>query len=74
MILEKNYSVYLAFIASIKNGDKSIIFGQDYIVLSKKAYEALIDYHHPEIKSVSFDELNMHDWIKLKFLKQDRDK
>lgn len=70
----KNYSGYLAFIDSIKKGDRSIIFGLDYVVLSKKAYETLIDYHHPEIKSSSFDEPFMHDWIKQKFLEQDRDR
>lgn len=68
----KNYLSYLSFIESVKREEKSIIFGQNYIVLSKKAYEALIDYYHPELKSVSYDELSMHEWIKNKFLNQDR--
>jgi len=64
----KQYLTYLHFIASIKEKKKSIIFGYDYVVLSKKAYESLINLHHSEIKSFSYDEPQMNDWIKKRFL------
>lgn len=67
----KNYESYLHFIESVKRGEKSIVFGPDYVVLSKAGYENLIDYHHPEIKSISYDEMSMHNWFKKRFITPD---
>lgn len=69
--MDKQYLNYLNFISDVKLEKSHMIFASDYVVLSKKAYEILINYHHPELKIVSFNELVMNDWIKERFLKND---
>lgn len=68
----KGYLLYLQFIASIKRGEKSIIFGKDYVTLSNKAYDSLINKNHPELEPFSYDDSSMHNWLKKKFLEQDK--
>ena len=70
----KRYLNYLHFIDSIQKGDKSIIFGPQYVVLSNKAYDALINKNHPELESFSYDDSSMHDWHRRKFINQNNEK
>lgn len=70
----KSFITYLQFIGSIKRGEKSIIFAQDYVVLSKKAYNALINLNYPELESFSYDDSSMHDWIRRKFIDSENKK
>lgn len=39
----KQFRVYLAFIDSVKRGEKSIVMGPGYVVLSDSAYRQLIE-------------------------------
>ncbi len=70
----KRYLNYLRFIDDIQKDNKSIIFGPNYVILSNKAYDALINKNHPELESFSYDDSSMHNWLKRKFLDQNRDK
>lgn len=66
----KNFIIYQQFIQSIKDGKKHLIFGHDYVVLSRKMYDELVNNHtNEEFKSVCYDELNASGWIKNRFTK-----
>ena len=39
----KQFRLYLAFIDSVKRGEKSIVMGPGYVVLSDSAYRQLIE-------------------------------
>ena len=69
----KQFEQFQKFIDSVKRNEKSIIFAEDYIVLSKEAYDVLIGLHHPEIKPISYDESLMQNWITKRFLDSNDD-
>lgn len=68
MMSHKNYLSYLNFIESVRKKEKSIVFGRDYVVLSKEAYESMFVERFPDMKFTMYDEIAMHDWLKKRFL------
>ncbi len=64
----KNYLNYCSFIESVKRGERSIVFGMNYVVLSREAYDKMINTNFPEITPISYDGDQMHSWIKERFL------
>lgn len=67
---EKLYLSFLQFLQSIRENKKSIIISPDYIVLSRPAYDALIEQHQKSVFEARYDEPIMEDWILQLFRKE----
>ena len=73
MTPEKTFNIFMHFIQEIRSNKKCIIYGKDYVVLSRNVYDEMIKKLNPsEYQTVSYDEEVANDWIKKLFLKDDR--
>ena len=64
----KLWRAFQETVACIRKGEKCILFARDYVMISRSAYDAMIKDQYPDKFEVRYDELDMNNWIKKRFL------
>lgn len=70
----KSFNNYQGFIARVDKGEKCIVFGVNYVVLSRNVYDKMMAKLHPITGFYHYDqdEEAMNDWAKDCFSDKDK--
>ena len=68
--MNKQFEIFTRFIEEIKKDKRCIIYGGEYVILSRNVYDEIVK--EPEFKSIQFDEFDKLSkdvvWIKKRFI------